>query len=439
MRRSIPILLALLVGIPWTGFAASESGPLDLRDRYIVVFNDHIPEGEVARKVRDFERRLGFLAQHRFDTVIKGFAAKLGPAALRRLRQDPGVNHIVPDEPVRALCHTSPQEIPTGVQRQHGLLAPTARIDSVDERVNADIAVLDTGVAPHPDLNLVVSVDCTRTNCPSISPIDPNSHGTHVAGTAAALDNATGVVGVAPGARIWSVRILNNAGFGSTSTIIAGVNFVTKYAPYIEVANLSVGGLGRNTGSCGIIPIFNLVIDPMHLAICRSVVQGVVYTVAAGNESRDAARSVPAAYPEVITVSALADSDGVDGGVGPGTGYGPDDSLASFSNFGSIIDLIAPGVSIDSTVPADALHPIGGCDRFSGTSMAAPHAAGAVALYLATHPKPTNPFQVDAVRHALRSAGDCPNGSAFGTSGCSTTWPNDPDGITEPLVNVTGF
>jgi subtilisin family serine protease len=148
-------------------------------------------------------------------------------------------------------------------------------------------------------------------------------------------------------------------------------------------------------------------------------VVGVTYTVAAGNEADDAANHVPAAYDEVITVSALADFDGQPGGLGsPTCRADEDDTLANFSNFGPDVDLIAPGVCILSTSKR------GGYATLSGTSMASPHAGGAAALYKASHPV----ARPDAVKRALQQAGNLNWNSA-----------DDPDGIKETLVNVDAF
>ena len=142
---------------------------------------------------------------------------------------------------------------------------------------------------------------------------------------------------------------------------------------------MSLGGGGNSDNNCGITNS-----DALHKAICASRDAGVTYVVAAGNETDNASNHVPAAYDDaVITVSALADSDGAPGGIGLATSYGPDDTFATFSNFGSVVDLGAPGVAIKSTWKN------GGYNTISGTSMATPHVAGAAALYLQKYPGST--------------------------------------------------
>ena len=155
----------------------------------------------------------------------------------------------------------------------------------------------------------------------------------------------------------------------------------------------------------------------MHEAICNSVDAGVTYTVSAGNAAADAALFAPAAYDEVITVSAITDFDGEPGGSAPPScAYGIDDTFAGFSNFGDDVDLAAPGVCVLSTWRN------GDYRSISGTSMAAPHVAGAAALYLSTHPG-TSPADVHA---ALAAAG-------------TFDWTGDPDGTQEPLLQVSSF
>ena len=312
------------------------------------------------------------------------------------------------------MVRTTAQTTPTGVDRANADTSPTAAIDGTDERVNVDVAVIDTGVdLDHPDLNVYRpgAVDCSLGG---LSADDDNGHGSHVAGTVGALDNNIGVVGMAPGARIWPVKVLNAAGAGSLSDVICGIDYVTAHADQIEVANLSLGGPGRDDGNCG-----RTNNDAMHQAICASVAAGVTYVVAAGNDSMNASTSTPAAYDEVITVSALADFNGRPGGGAASTCRADvDDTFADFSNYGADVDLVAPGTCIRSTWPG------GLYSTLSGTSMASPHVAGAAALYLAGNPAST-PAQV---KSALRTTG-------------STRWndTDDPDNTKEPLLDATGM
>jgi subtilisin family serine protease len=248
-----------------------------------------------------------------------------------------------------------------------------------------EVAVLDTGIdLTHPDLkaNILGGKNCMRGGTYN----DGNGHGTHVAGTVAAINNTIGVVGVAPAAKLWSVRVLDNAGNGTWSSVICGIDFVTSQASHIKVANMSLGGAGVSD-SCS-----SPTASALHRAICNSVAAGVTYVVAAGNEADDLKNHVPAAYPEVIAVSALADSNGAACGGGAATNYGPDDTFATFSNYATLLEdsarlIGAPGVSILSTWKG------GGYNTINGTSMATPHVAGAAALFLETHSGAT-PAQV---------------------------------------------
>jgi len=232
---------------------------------------------------------------------------------------------------------------------------------------------------------------------------DVHGHGTHVAGTAAAIDNTIDVVGVAPGARLWAIKVLENDGFGSGAQIIAGVDYVTQHAADIEVANLSLTGDGP----------FQALDD----AISTAVSAGVVFTLAAGNDGVDVSTVFPAGHPDAITISAFEDYDGIPGGF---SGNTQDDTLAGWSNDGAGIDLMAPGVSIRSTKAG------GGTKNLSGTSMASPHVAGAAALYLSQNPG----VSPASVKTALLDAAD-PAPCANSTDG---TCADDTDGIQEPLL-----
>ncbi|RIK36626.1 MAG: hypothetical protein DCC58_19050 [Chloroflexi bacterium] len=395
-RLFVAVGLALALMAPaLTAAAESSRKPVAGREttaRYIVALADGVSAEEVSTV---YVVGRGGAVTQRYATALNGFAAEMTEAAAEELRADPRVMSVMLDPVITAYAQTTP----TGVKRIFTLDSTQANIDGVDNRVNVDVAVLDTGSGPHADLNIAGGKDCTGgTNYN-----DGNGHGTHVAGTIGALDNGDGVVGVAPGARIWSVKVLGSNGSGYGSWLICGIDWVTANSSVIEVANMSLGGPGyTDDNNCGYSNG-----DTIHQAICRSVNAGVTWTVAAGNDGKDAKDYFPAQYDEVITVSALNDSDGLPGG----------DTLASFSNFGADVDVIAPGVAILSTVHG------GGYQSWNGTSMASPHAAGAAALYKAINPSAT-PAQVAA---ALKSTGD------------TTSWSGDKDAFKEPLLNVSTF
>ncbi|WP_405146698.1 S8 family serine peptidase [Sphaerisporangium sp. NBC_01403] len=373
---------------------------------YIVVLRDGADPSAVANTQA---RSKGATLKNVYSHALRGYSARMTAAAAADLARDPQVQFVQPD----GVVSIDAQTLPTGVNRVDAELSPTAAINGVDTRVNVDVAIIDTGIQlTHPDLNVYTAGAKNCNNGTSAN--DGNGHGTHVAGTIGALDNTSTVVGVAPGARLWPVRVLNASGSGSWSQVICGIDYVTAHASEIEVANMSLGGLGADDGNCG-----NTNGDAMHRAICAAVAAGVTFVVAAGNETDNAANHVPAAYDEVVTVSALADFNGLPGGGAAATCRSDvDDTLADFSNYGADVDLIAPGVCILSTWTGS------GTNTISGTSMASPHVAGGAALYKATHPTATPA----AVKAALQAAG-------------TTNWNNagDPDGIKEKLLNVSTF
>ncbi len=399
---------------------AKAHAPLDVTDRYLVTLRD----GKDVDKAEGKAKQLGVVADKTFKHALKGYSAKLNPHQLAELRSDPDVEDVVPDE----IFTMQSQTRPTGVRRVFAQDNAISRINGIDgditngERVDADVAIVDTGIDKnHPDLNVAGGVSCSTDNPQAWG--DGNGHGTHVAGIVGAIDNSFGVVGVAPGVRLWAVRILDSAGNGLLSWYVCGLDWIAAQRdpvdptrPLFESVNMSVAKAGKDDGNCGFTNK-----DVIHKAICRLVASGVTVVAAAGNNSFNAANLKPASYNEVITVSALADSDGKPGGVGGNGcyswgGYDRDDTFADFSNYGGDVDLIAPGKCILSTLPGNRYGSI------SGTSMAAPLVTGAAALYKASRPLAT-PAQV---RLALRAAGtlDWNTGS-------------DPDSVHEPLLDVS--
>jgi len=392
-------------------------------EHYIVTLSAGVNPASVANEMA---LQHGLSVRHVYRHALTGFAARIPAGRLAVLQRDSRVVSVSADTyvSINKKCATppcnggggggeeppppaDPQVTPTGVLRINGDINSTLAGNGAGA-VDVDVAVIDSGISSHEDLNIAGGINCSKGKSSKFS--DGNGHGTHVAGTVAAMDNDRGVVGVAPGARLWGVRVLNNAGSGFTSDVICGIDFVTANADVIEIANMSLGGGGTDTGCSG---------DAYHQAICNSVAAGVTYVVAAGNESDDAANHRPAAFDEVITVSALADFDGERGGLGnPTCRTDEDDTFANFSNYGADVDIIAPGVCIRSTWNDGAYNTI------SGTSMSSPHVAGAAALYKAANPT-ASPA---AVKAALVGSG-------------SNDWDSnqDPDGLKEPLLDVSGF
>lgn len=364
-------LVLLSAGMPGPAHArGAEEQP------YIVVYEDSVRAPGAATQRR--ERTHGFRVDHRYGQAVKGFAARLSPRQMTRLRDDHAVAAVVPDGRVRASdLVRSGETVPTGVRRIGAATATTVRGAS-----GARVAVLDTGIdLDHPDLNVTDGVNCTgeRRDRPAQ---DGDGHGTHVAGIIGARNDGAGVVGVAPGTEVIAVKVLGNTGEGRTSDLICGIDWVTATRTDddpgndVTVANLSLSAQDRPIGAC---PAPR---DPLHAAICRSTAAGVSHVAAAGNGARpfDSARrpTVPAAYPEVLTVTAMSDTDGEPGRRGP-RGCSGEDVRAPFSNFaataaGRAHTLAAPGSCIRSTRAG------GGIARRGGTSMAAPHVAGLVAL-----------------------------------------------------------
>lgn len=391
-----------------------------IRGQYIVVLKPELfttsisdnarMRADEVREMAEESRNRGAEILNIYDHALDGYVMKTSEnksdKLVSDLRQDPRVAFVEPDQRVYALA----QKLPVGVDRVDGDVSSTISGDGSGD-VDADIAILDTGIdLSHPDLNVYAE----KTFVPGTSSAnDDNGHGTHVAGIAAAKDNSIGVVGVAPGARLWAIKVLDSNGAGSISDIIAGIDYVTEHSNEIDVVNLSFGCECSSSA--------------LDAAINNAVNVGVVFVVAAGNDHKDASLFSPARNPNVIAVSAMADSDGECGGQGSSTKYGDDDTFASFSNYGEAVDIVAPGVGILST------YSDGKYAQLSGTSMAAPHVTGSIALYESSHPGAT-PAQVKA---ALVDGGTKPSSSCSGEG--QGYFMGNPNGANKPLLNVKGL
>ena len=331
---------------------------------WIVVFNRDVPDapGLARQLVASHGGALRFTYQY----ALKGFAASLPDAAVTALRRNPNVAYIEQDQMMQASV-TQPNAT-WGLDRidQHALpLSGTYSYDVTGAGVTAYI--IDTGIsAGHPEFGGRASIGADYLG-DGQNGVDCNGHGTHVAGT---IGSAT--YGVAKAVNLVAVRVLDCSGSGSTSGVIAGIDWVTAHAHKPAVANMSLGG-GASTA--------------LDNAVRNSISAGVPYAVAAGNgdwlgRAQNACNYSPARVAEAMTIGATNSSD----------------AKASWSNYGSCVDWFAPGVGITSTWLN------GGTNTISGTSMATPHTTGVAALYLQANPAVT-PQQVRDALYAATTKG----------------------------------
>jgi aqualysin 1 len=315
---------------------------------YIVVFKDG-QTADLDGMVNQFANRHSFATRFRYRSAVSGFAATLSPEALRALREDPRVAYVEENQEFKASVVQSPAT--WGLDRiDQTTLALTNSYTYNATGAGVDAYIIDTGIRlTHADFGgrAITGFDAITAGGTAA---DGNGHGTHVAGTVGGT-----TYGVAKGVRLIAVRVLDNAGSGTTAGVISGVDWVTAHhttAP--AVANMSLGGGLSAT---------------LDAAVRNSIADGITYAVAAGNSNVDASTQSPAAVVEALTVAAS----------------GSNDAFATFSNWGTRVDIIAPGVNITSAwMTTDAA-----TNTISGTSMASPHVAGAAALYLEANPLAT--------------------------------------------------
>lgn len=349
MRKSVLTVVSLFSGLATASMAQAQVAGDKIPDSYICMFKTGaVGRGAEQANAAAAARSVGATVTHVYSTAIKGFAARLPAQAVDRLvASNPTIASCEQDQfvtlvPIRAEAKPSAggtttqpaQSTPWGVSR-------VLRNSSFSTGPFATAWVIDTGIDPkHPDLT--VDTARSRSFISTTSYVDANGHGTHVAGTIAARNNTIGVIGVAPGATLVAVRVLDQRGSGSNSGVIAGVDYVASAGRAGDVANMSLGG-GISTA--------------LDTAVQNAAARGIRFTIAAGNSAAFAGNSSPARAEgaNIFTVSA----------------FGSGDIFATFSNFGNPpIDFAEPGVSIRSTWLS------GGYNTISGTSMAAPHLAG---------------------------------------------------------------
>jgi subtilisin len=409
MRRTPSLLLVaalLLTIVPaaiagpaetTVGLVRAPAGSTIVPGSYIVVLDSAHP----AAVAQEHAQQHGVDVERLYRYALQGYAARMTDGAATAIARDPRVARVEP-ETVESIQQ---QRLPTGIDRieadRNPTITTTGGVGGVS--VAVPVAIIDTGIAVHDDLNVAGRVDCTVSSGGLFNRVydcvdggtDSNGHGTHVAGTVGARDDGIGVVGVAPGTPLWAVKVCPTNSCPS-GAIIAGIDWVAgaksgSITPQVDfaAANFSISSADSDN-TC------SKPANATHQAICGLVGKGVVFVMAAGNDGRE---KTP--YPVALSVSAIADFDGQPGAKGtPTCRSDEDDTLANFSNYGQKVRIAAPGVCILSTWTN------GGYNTISGTSMATPHATGAVALYL--HANGTSPARdakgVSAIENAIIGA-----------------------------------
>jgi subtilisin family serine protease len=361
MRRPL-IAVAALAGALMAAAPAAVAAP------YVVTLGDGADVDAVVRDARLPTPRFTY------DAALTGFAADLNGPQVERLLADPSVTAVEPDTEISAdgmQALATGETVPVGVRRAGGATPALAH-----QPATTAVAVIDTGIdLGNADLDAVSGTNCVK---PGTAAQDDNGHGTNVAGIIAARNTGSGVVGVAPGTRVYAVKVLNNRAVGTLSQFLCGINWVAANAGALNIrtANMSIGGAGSSDGVCG-----TKSGDSEYKAICAATNAGVTFVVSAGNSGGDFKATVPAAYPEVLTATAITDTDGLPGAAGPASCARKelDDRTGTYSNYAvgtaaAAHTLAAPGTCVVSTG-------LGGkTSTYTGTSQAAPHIAGTVAL-----------------------------------------------------------
>lgn len=372
MRRLLclaVLALASLVALPGTAGAGV------IPDEYVVVLKDGTDASAVAA---EHARGAGAKVTRTYESALQGYAATLSPGAAKKVRDDARVVSVTPNRTVELAAQT----LPTGVNRMDGELSSTLSGNGLDS-VDVGVAVIDTGIdLTHPDLN----VQPEGKNCydPPKTTTDNQGHGTTVAGHIGARDNGFGSVGIAPGARLYAVKAFSDTGLGTFSAILCGLDWVVANAQPlgIRTVNMSWGTMATDDHNCGLTDG-----DPTHKALCALVAAGVTPVAAAGNGARDFNTLSPGQFSEVLTVTGIADYDGKPGGLGASTCIaGTDDKYFEVgkkgggTNWATLAEdqahtIAAPMVCTYSTYKGGTY-----ATQQWGTSFAAPHVTGAVAL-----------------------------------------------------------
>ncbi|MBR8643581.1 S8 family peptidase [Streptomyces tuirus] len=331
-------------------------------DSYIVTLKT---EKAGSAEGRALARKYGADIERTYTKALNGYEVEASESEAKRLAADPAIASVVQNRTF-SITGTQPSPPSWGLdridQKNLPLNSSYTYPDSAGEGVTA--YVIDTGVRiTHGDFGGRASYGYDAVDNDNTAQ-DGHGHGTHVAGTVAGS-----AYGVAKKAKVVGVRVLNNSGQGTTAQVVAGIDWVARNAVKPAVANMSLGGPADTA---------------IDTAVRNAITSGVTFVVAAGNESTNASTRSPARVTEAVTVGATTSSD----------------AKASYSNYGSVLDLFAPGSSITSAWSSSD----SATNTISGTSMASPHVAGAAALHLAANPAAT-PAQVSAALTAAATTG----------------------------------
>ncbi|HSL23521.1 MAG TPA: S8 family serine peptidase [Vicinamibacterales bacterium] len=353
MVQNTSVLAGALVWIALVGSASAQEVQTPERaipNQYIVVLDEQqVGRAEVRGLAEALARQQGGRVLHVYEHALRGFAAAMSATAAAALARNPQVRYIEQDSEM------------TIVATQTGATWGLDRIDQRDRPLNGTYVynttgagvhayIIDTGIRrTHVEFGSRVSTSGYTAISDGRGTDDCNGHGTHVTGTVGGT-----TYGVAKQVTLHAVRVLNCSGSGTTSGVIAGVNWVTANRVLPAVANMSLGG-GASTA--------------LDDAVRNSVAAGVTYAIAAGNSNANACNSSPARVSQALTAGSSTSSD----------------ARSSFSNYGTCVDLFAPGSSITSAWYTSNT----ATNTISGTSMASPHVAGVAALYLASNPSAT--------------------------------------------------
>ncbi|MET7909294.1 S8 family peptidase [Streptomyces avermitilis] len=339
---------------PAEGTVLAAGSPTAIKGSYIVTLKKGTAFKAASSKGKGLINEYGGTVKKTFGAALNGYTAALSATEARRLAADPAVATVEQNQTVH-LTDTTQSSAPWGLDRIDQTALPLSGTYTYPDTAGSGVTayVIDTGVRiTHTQISGRASYGYDAVDGDTTAS-DGNGHGTHVATTIAGS-----TYGVAKKAKVVAVRVLDNAGSGTTAGVIAGIDWVTDNHSGPSVANLSLGG-GASTS--------------LDTAVSNSIASGVTYAVAAGNSSANASSYSPARVAAAITVGATTSTD----------------AKAGYSNYGSVLDIFAPGSSITAGWNTSDT----ATNTISGTSMATPHVAGAAAVYLAGHTSAT-PAQV---------------------------------------------